>query len=233
VADWVLGVDACRAGWVGVLLGDGVRAEVSVYVARQMVDLVAAAEADGGPVAVVGVDIPIGLADGGPRLADVLARQAAGVRRASVFLTPVREALRANDYPTALAIHRELTGGGCSVQAFALRPKILEVDAWVRAGGRRVVEVHPELSFARMSGTPLAESKATWAGAENRRALLAREGIAFASDLGQAGRLAGVDDVLDAGAAAWSARRVARGQATCLPSPPQTFSDGLPCAIWT
>ncbi|HZM74491.1 MAG TPA: DUF429 domain-containing protein [Candidatus Limnocylindrales bacterium] len=227
--DHVLGVDACRAGWVGVRLGDDVR----VHVAGHIADLLAAIEDDGGSVAVIGVDIPIGLADRGPRLADILARQAAGVRRSSVFLTPVRAALRAADYPTALAMHRDLTGSGCSVQAFGLRRKILEVDAWVRGCGRRVVEVHPELSFARMAGTPLAERKATWAGAEHRRSLLAREGIGLSPDLGRAGRLAGVDDVLDAAAAAWSARRVARGQAICVPSPPETFSDGLPCAIWT
>jgi predicted RNase H-like nuclease len=221
-------VDACKAGWVGVALGR----EVRVHVAPNIADLVAAAEGDGGPVAVIGVDIPIGLADRGPRLADLQARQAAGIRRASVFLTPVRAALQAPDYATALAVNRELAGFGCSVQAYRLGPKILEVDAWVRAGGRRVVEVHPELAFARMAGAPLAAGKFTWAGAERRRSLLTREGIDYPSDLGQAGRLAGVDDVLDAGAAAWTARRVALGQAVCLPSPPETLSDGWPGAVW-
>jgi predicted RNase H-like nuclease len=42
-----------------------------------------------------------------------------------------------------------------------------------------------------------------------------------------------VDDVLDAAAAAWTALRVSQGAARCLPDPPETFSDGLPCAIWT
>lgn len=227
--DQVLGVDACKAGWVGVALGDDVR----VFAARRIADLFAAAEDSCGSIAVVGVDIPIGLADSTPRLADILARQVAGVRRSSVFLAPVREALQASDYPTALALHRQITGSGCSVQAYRLGPKILEVDAWIRGGGRLVVEVHPELSFARMAGAPLDDSKTTWAGAERRRLLLAREGIGLGSDLGQAGRLVGVDDVLDAGAAAWSARRVALGQAVSLPDPPEVFSDGLPCAIWT
>lgn len=225
----VLGVDACKAGWVGVLLGS----TLSVHVAATVAQVLETAEAGGGPVAVVGVDIPIGLADHETRQADVLARQAAGGRRASVFLAPVRAALRAPDYATALAIHRELTGSGCSVQAYRIGPKIMEVDSWVRGCGRRVVEVHPELSFAAMEGRPLPDSKATWAGAEHRRALLAREGIVFPAGLGKAGRLAAVDDILDAGAAAWSALRVARGQAACLPDPPQRFGDGLACAIWT
>ena len=49
--------------------------------------------------------------------------------------------------------------------------------------------------------------------------------------LGPAGTLAAVDDVLDAAAAAWSARRVVAGSARLLPDPPERFSDGRPCAI--
>jgi predicted RNase H-like nuclease len=37
--------------------------------------------------------------------------------------------------------------------------------------------------------------------------------------------------VLDAAAAAWSARRVAAGTAVLLPDPPEVFSDGWPAAI--
>jgi predicted RNase H-like nuclease len=74
--------------------------------------------------------------------------------------------------------------------------------------------------------------KSTWAGAERRRALLADAGIALNGELGLAGQAVGVDDVLDAGAAAWSALRVARGDAVSLPSPPEVFADGWPAAIW-
>jgi len=224
----VLGVDACRAGWVGVVLGDGpVRAHVGATVA----EVLARAEATG-PVAVVAVDIPIGLPDAAVRRADRETATALGPRRSSVFVTPTRTALNAADYRAGLAANRGLGMGGFSVQAFALRPKVLEVDAWVRACGRRVVEVHPELSFARMAGAPLCESKHTWAGVHRRTDLLRAHGVAFPDDLGAAGRTAAVDDVLDAGAAAWSARRVAEGTARCLPDPPEVFSDGLPAAIW-
>ena len=43
----------------------------------------------------------------------------------------------------------------------------------------------------------------------------------------------GVDDVLDAAAVAWTARRVAAGAARRLPAEPERFSDGVDCAIWT
>jgi predicted RNase H-like nuclease len=64
------------------------------------------------------------------------------------------------------------------------------------------VEVHPQVSFARLAGSPLPEGKRTWAGAQHRRHLLADAGVVLADDVGQAGRHAAVDDVLDAGAAA-------------------------------
>lgn len=51
-------------------------------------------------------------------------------------------------------------------------------------------------------------------------------------DLGAAGEQARVDDVLDAAVVAWTAQRVAAGEARPLPDPPETFSDGIPCAIW-
>ncbi|WP_212844383.1 DUF429 domain-containing protein [Catellatospora sp. IY07-71] len=225
----VLGVDACRAGWVGIVLdSDAVTAHFGATIAT----LVAEAEKTG-PVEVVGVDIPIGLADDGPRAADLHAYAKAGIRRSSVFITPVRRAVEAADYAAAAAVHRELGLKGISQQAFHLRAKILDVDGWVRGRTHRVVEVHPELSFAAMAGGPLAFRKSSWAGVEQRRVLLAAEGVLPAGDLGTAGATAGVDDVLDAAAAAWSARRVLAGQAGSLPPEPEFFADGIPCAIWT
>jgi predicted RNase H-like nuclease len=228
----VLGVDACRAGWVGIALGDS---HIRSYVAPTIRELAGQAAADG-PLQVIAIDIPIGLADTGRRRADQLAREALGRRWPSLFITPVRESVQAGDFPSALAANRRLAGEGISRQAFALRAKILDVDEWLRGispPSARVVEAHPELSFAQLAGAPLAVRKSTWAGAERRRILLAQAGLTLAADLGRAGEQAGVDDVLDAAAAAWTALRVGQGAARCLPEPPETFSDGLPCAIWT
>lgn len=227
----VLGVDACGAGWVGVALaGDAVLVVVRAEIGELAV---AAAAQAGGGFDVIGIDIPIGLADAGLRQADVLARKAAGARRASVFGTPVRAALAVPGYQQASALNRRLAGRGISRQAFNLREKILQVDTWLPGAPGRVVEVHPELSFAAMAGAPLADSKSTWPGAVRRWQLLAGQGIRLAGGLGLAGRRVGVDDVLDAAAVAWTARRVAAGRARRLPEAPQRFSDGIDCAIWT
>ncbi len=66
----------------------------------------------------------------------------------------------------------------------------------------------------------------------HRRTLLRSAGIHLDQDFGPAGARAGVDDMLDAAVAAWTARRCDAGQASPLPDPPETFTDGLPCAIW-
>lgn len=226
----VLGADACRAGWAGIVLSDdGVLAIVRPGIAALVTEAAA-----GGPLAAIGIDIPIGLADASLRQADKLARAAAGPRRASVFGTPVRRAVAEADYQRASELNRCLAGSGISRQAFGLRDKILDVDGWLPAAPCPVAEVHPELSFAAMAGDrPLTDSKSTWAGAARRRELLASEGIELAGDLDLSGLRVGVDDVLDAAAVAWTARRIAAGQARRRPEIPERFSDGIDCAIWT
>jgi predicted RNase H-like nuclease len=227
----VLGVDACRQGWVGVVLDGAPPGRfASAHLAGHIAELVAAAETDG-PVAVVGVDIPIGLPDSGRRRADVLAAARIGGLRSAVFLTPVRAALEAPDHARAVELNRALGGWGVSIQAFGLRTKVLQVDAWARTCGRRVVEVHPEVSFATLAGGPLRHRKATFTGIRVRQRLLESVGLAVPEDPGWAGQ-AGVDDVLDAAIAAWSAMRVAAGSASCVPDPPEVFADGWPAAIW-
>jgi predicted RNase H-like nuclease len=225
----VVGVDACRGGWVGVALGPG--SQVRAYVGTTVAELVEAAERDHAPLDVVGVDIPIGLPDAGVRAADVLARAAIGPLRSSVFMTPVRDALTAPDHPTAVKVNRELAGVGVSIQAYGLRHRILEVEAWAAATRHTVLEVHPEVCFATMAGRPLTTRKSTWAGVEERRDLLSSAGIDLQGLHGDTGS-AGVDDVLDAAAVAWTARRHASGGASCLPDPPERFGDGIACAIW-
>jgi predicted RNase H-like nuclease len=135
-------------------------------------------------------------------------------------------------YAEASALNLRATGKGLSQQAFALARKILEVDAWVPGARCEVIEVHPEVSFATMAGRPLTHPKSTWAGGEERRHLLARAGMQMAGDIGPAGEFAAVDDVLDAAAAAWTAKRYADGRAVGYPESPEEFGDGRSAAIW-
>jgi len=93
-----------------------------------------------------------------------------------------------------------------------------------------VLESHPEVTFAELDPACVVPSKTTAAGREARRAALRGAGLEPPAYL--AGRGYGPDDLLDACAVAWTARRYATGTASSLPDPPEVFSDGLPAAIW-
>lgn len=226
----VLGVDACPAGWVGVVLDPTLRA--SVFVAPDISGLVELVR-EQHDVPVVAVDIPIGLPDSGGRLADAEARRALTGKASSVFSTPVRSAVEAATYAEAREANLAATGGRTSVsaQAYALREKVLQVDAWVRGRpGARVIEVHPEVSFARMAGAPVQARKKDADGVRARREALAAHGIVAPAFFRGAGF--GEDDLLDACAAAWTAVRHALGVSESFPEVPEVFSDQIPAAIW-
>ncbi len=225
----VLGVDACRTGWVGVLLGPEGRA--TVHVAGTISDLLALVGETAEPV-VVAIDIPIGLPDRGARLADAEARRQLVGKGSSVFTTLTRSAYEASTYEQARAANLAATDGdrSASAQAYALRAKILDVDAWLRSGPRvEVIEVHPELSFARMAGSPLLPNKTTEEGSRARRETLLACGLTAPGWFRGSGF--GEDDLLDACAALWSAARHDRGASECFPSVPEVFADGLKAAI--
>jgi len=157
-----------------------------------------------------GIDMPIGLPERGRRRADESAQAFVGPRRSSVFFAPPRPALLV-PYAEALAL-----APGLSRQAYSLGAKILEVEP---LAGRepRIVEVHPECSFRELAGEPVEHPKTTWAGFRMRVRLLEAAGIAVPelADLP-------ILDTVDAAAAAWSALRVARGDAHTLPPAAQS-----------
>jgi hypothetical protein len=137
----VAGVDGYRGGWIAVDLDAGGGA--TARTGRQLADLLDT------EAAVVAVDIPIGIPEGAARAADAEARRFVGARGSSVFTTPPRAALLAETFAEANLVARELTGKGLSQQSFALRHRILEVDALAEAD-ERIVEVHPEVSFCEL-----------------------------------------------------------------------------------
>lgn len=93
---------------------------------------------------------------------------------------------------------------------------------------RHVVEGHPELSFMALNdATPLPHSKHSAAGMLMRWQLLDQAGLVPAVQMAaeRAGKDAGMDDVLDAAALAWTAARMAAGTAERIPSPPPVDSQ--------
>ena len=212
VAIWVMcvvGIDGCRGGWIAVLW----RASVEVHFWPTLDHLREVPDAT-----VVAIDIPIGLSDTGIRRCDALARRELPGRASTIFNAPARACLTSiGDYARANEISRVHSTKGLSRQSFGLLKKIREVDDYWRTSPVPLFEVHPELSFACLNaGVPLT-SKTTRQGAQRRRELLASQGIIVEERHTFPLRVAGGDDVLDAAACAWSARRISEGDARCLP----------------
>ncbi len=220
----VVGADGTKSGWAAVRLADDLVPVATLH--QSFVELLESHHEAG----VIAVDIPIGLPTSHGRKADIDARSFIGPRASSVFATPPRDALRASSHREASDLAKSLTGKGISQQAYALRKKIFEVDEIVRPGDR-IYEVHPEVSFCALAQAHLQHPKKTWNGLMARRSLLKKAGILLADDLGDVGIVA-PDDVLDAAVAAWSALRIANGEAKTLPSEPEIDERGRAVAIW-
>jgi len=240
----VTGIDACRRGWVAVTLdasgavGPLGAVPASVRVHGSLANLLST-----DPVAVMGIDMPLGLLESGWREADRAARSLLGPRRSSVFAIPPEAVWAEPGYQAANQRCRELTGQGFSIQAWGLRAKLLEANRYRQACGHPLYEVHPELAFGAMAGAPLPCSKHTAPGRELRRELLVSAGIVLPAILsgavalparlptGAAAPAAPVTDTLDAAAVAWSAWRIATGQAIVIPDYPQLDRGGREITI--
>jgi predicted RNase H-like nuclease len=206
-----MGVDGAPGGWLGVVWD---APEVAVLYATSIDELFRAA----GSPRTLAVDMPIGLDAHGARQADLAAREFLGPRRSTIFFSPVHAVLEAGDfrdYAKADRVSRRRGGRGLSRQAFGLLPKIDEVERWRHTVDAVVCEAHPEVTFQVLAGSPLRAGKKTWNGARERWRLLADAGVCPARDA-DAGAAA-VDDVLDAAALAWTARRIATGRARTFP----------------
>lgn len=166
-------------------------------------------------LAVVAIDMPIGLPESGPRACDSAARKLLSPHGSRVFPAPPRAALaHADDYAAACAAARAQGGKALSRQTWNLLSAINEIDQL--ADDPRIVECHPELAFAVLNGHPVDERKKTPQGRAMRLHLL-RRWLPELDDPPYG------DDGLDALACAWTAARVATGEAIHLPpgTPPR------------
>jgi predicted RNase H-like nuclease len=226
-----LGVDAAgKRGWAGVVVDDG--GFVAAHVAETLTALIDQAEAGGGRVDAIGIDIPIGLVDGPKRTADVAARTYVGPRRSSVFPAPHPAVVHLTEYHQVNEALRGLDLAAVSQQAFGLFARIREAAGL--AADERLVEVFPEASFRAMGDAIVGSSKKTWNGAADRIARLAAgsPSIVLPGDLGSAGDVP-ADDVFDAAAVAWSALRYAHGRAFALGDPGELDpATGRRIAVW-
>jgi predicted RNase H-like nuclease len=228
---WIAGIDGCRSGWICLSLELKTR-EVSARRVATLDDLDPALK-------VVGIDVPIGLSERGPRQADLLARaKLTRLRASSVFPCPIRPALGAGCWEEACDITYAHDGRKVSKQTYAILCKIREADALMRGTSllrNALHEVHPEVSFAEWRGEPMPHRKQSPKGREERASLIRGSfGEGALEKAWSAVRGSGVahDDVVDAFAVLWTAERIFQGVARRLPEAAVADSCGLPMRIW-
>lgn len=229
------GVDGTKKGWVVVTLDEN---GVDAFGAPSIVEVLARLKG----AQAVAIDMPIGFADRaepGGRRCEKAARAILGRRSSSVFSSPCRAALQAGDYAGASAVNRasSVHSLGLSKQSHAIFPKMREIDSALDPDLQaRVFEVHPEVCFselARISGQEIGDNKKSWAGAAQRIALLESAGLSVGGLMTRGRELgAASDDIIDAAAAAWTARRRVIGAALCLPENPDLDARGLRMEMW-
>ena len=184
------------------------------------------------------IDVPIGLPNAGPRTCDIEARAMLGrPRGSSVFAAPIRPMLSATSHAHACSIGRQCDGRGLTIQCWHILPKIREVDAYVRehpSDRVRIREIHPEVSFMLLAGRPMTYPKRTLIGRRERIAVLRPVfgGVVSRAIKNRRGMDARPDDILDAFAALWSAKRVFANASIAFPAGgPQTDSEGITMEI--
>lgn len=211
----VLGVDGCPGEWIGALVTAYGDIEWELFAdVRGIVSVDASA---------TGIDVPVGLADNDARDCDVTARQRLRPYGSRVFPAPIRTVAAlppSASYAHACAVSRSVHARqkALSRQTWNILGKIREVDAMMTPQLQvRIIEVHPEVSFAALAGRPL-EPKRTPAGQAERLQALRAWRRDPEEAIQRVPRPARADDALDALAAAWSAGRWLRGEAYVLPT---------------
>jgi predicted RNase H-like nuclease len=221
----IAGVDGTRRGWIAMIKdGDAIESRL-LTTDEELLALFT-------ECAVIAIDVPIGLAESGPRSCDHHARRFLGRRASSVFPAPLRPLLALRDYAEANRVARDLQKRGISKQGWGIVPKVAQIDRILQRHRHlrgRVYEVHPEVSFAAWNEhEPLAATKHSKEGLAKRRALAEAH---FGKDaLPQAPKYVSENDVLDALAALWTAERILAGRSREL-GDSRSDLTGLPMRI--
>jgi predicted RNase H-like nuclease len=224
----VIGVDGCPGGWIAVIWGS----RLEHRLCPRFNDVLAL---DG---AVIAVDMPIGLPELSGRPGDRDVRARLGERQSSVFPVPSRAAVMREAFNDACAenLKRSDPPRKVSKQCYNLFPKIREIDRLITPELQdRVFESHPELAFWAMNdetALPLpkkVKSQCHEPGLELRRSLLRNAGFPLSSLPASIYRRSdvGADDLIDACACAWVARRILEGKAIRIPAEPMRDERGL------
>jgi len=231
----IAGVDGCKGGWLCVVL-DTDTGTFRVVIFTTAAELLAHDHT----IQNMTIDMPIGLVNAGRRRCDEEARDMLGDRHVCVLNAPIRPVLYAPSRLAASAITQAATLREVGSNEWALYPKIINLDVSITPLHQRwCFEIHPEVCFcAWNNGSPLQDAKDTNEGRQAREALIdaawagAQPNLLAQLDQGFTREHFAPDDLNDAFAALWTARRIAAGQASRLPERPDVDARGLRMEMW-
>jgi len=166
---FLAGIDCCRGGWAAFKVHP-----TFLSTSVELIDLPSILRNKPEDIAILAIDMPIGLLDGS-RACDTAARRFLGQPRGtSVFAAPCRASLSAKNHASASATSLRITGRGLSQQAWGIASKIKQVDDAITPECQKwAFEVHPEVCFwALAGGRPMAHRKKTKVGVNERLDLL-------------------------------------------------------------
>lgn len=227
-----VGVDGCKIGWFYFRRdNDAISFDVAIDLQHLVTSLPSNSR--------IFIDIPIGLLDHGgvARDCDIIARKALGSPRASsVFPAPAFPVLSAENFEDAKKRSFYAIGKMLSRQAFAIVPKVREVNNYLAANrnsGVCVREVHPEICFWGLNERQAMKyPKKKPAGFEERLQVLSRflpdiEAIVNGPLNSYARSVVARDDILDALVALLVAS-TSDDKLKTMPPTPNMDSRGLP-----
>lgn len=207
----IAGVDGYKKKWIAVTQDEA--GHTAVRHPCNFVDLKEDKKLD-----LIVIDIPIGLTDKGVRAADLEARRFLKHRHVCVFTAPIRPILSCRRREEACEKCLALGDKRVNIFQWAIMPKVKDIDSALRSHGHignRVREGHPEVSFALMNNeTPLFSKKKT-EGIEQRERLLRNYFPDLRADIPR------LEDVLDAYALLWTAKRILLGVERRFPNSPE------------
>jgi predicted RNase H-like nuclease len=225
----VIGVDGAPSGWLAVIWGKTLTHQLF----RNLHDLL---QLD---AEIIAIDMPIGLPKLSGRTVEKTARQILKGKASSLFSVPARAAIENEkaSYQEACEInlHYSEPPKKFSRQSFGIFPKMRELDYLMTPELQiRIHEVHPELSFAEMNNRQAVLSKKSKPeGRQERVNLLEASGFPW-QQLPRSPYLkkhVADNDIVDACACAWSARRILEGRAFTIPDTSQRDERGLVMSI--
>ena len=217
----IIGIDGCKAGWFSVWQDYEDRIQSSIF--ENLVDLKKFFSHE--DYLIIGIDMPVILGDEIPRKADQLARKMLAKKASSIFTAPTPHMLQQDSYENASLVSKRQFGKSISLQSWYLFPKIKDVQTIIDHKNIKIYEIHPELSFRAMNNEAVVlESKKSAQGFDIRKALLDQYFPRFNFETLRNQYLKKEvvdDDILDAIAVLWSAKRIQANKASFIPKIPE------------